>query len=96
MNLHEDSRKNLVTATIELPGLSKNEVNIDVYDGSLTVSGVITESSGEEEHLYVVRERWSGRFSRTIKLPDGTDASISPSSNSSLRMLTGGFFSLKK
>jgi HSP20 family protein len=73
MDLHEDAEKNLVTATFELPGLSKDQVNIDVHNGSLTVSGSVSESSEREEHPYVIRERRSGRFSRTIKLPEGTD-----------------------
>jgi HSP20 family protein len=79
MNLYEDPEGDLATVTIELPGLGKDEVNIDAHDGSLTVAGVITEASKKEEHRYIVRERRCGRFSRTIKLPDGTDASIPPS-----------------
>ena len=76
MDLHEDSENNLATATFELPGLSKENVNIDVHNGNLTISGSVSESSEKEEHSYVVRERRSGRFSRTIKLPEGTDVSL--------------------
>ena len=89
MNLHQDPKKNLVTATFELPGLSKEEVNIEVHDGNLTVSGVITDSFGKEEREYIIRERWSGRFSRTIKLPDGTDVSISTPSDETLVLMSG-------
>ncbi|TFK79674.1 hypothetical protein K466DRAFT_559747, partial [Polyporus arcularius HHB13444] len=39
LDLHEDQEKNLVTATFELPGLSKENVQIDVKDNVLTVSG---------------------------------------------------------
>jgi len=73
MDVHEDPEKNLVTATFELPGLSKDGVNIDVHNGNLIISGSVSESSEREEHSYVIRERRSGRFSRTIKLPEGTD-----------------------
>lgn len=73
MDVHEDPEKNLVTATFELPGLSKDKISIDVHNGNLTVSGNVSESSEREEHPYVIRERRSGRFSRTIKLPEGTD-----------------------
>ena len=76
MDIHDDSEKNLVTATFELPGLSKDEVNIDVHNGNLTISGSVSESSEREEHSYVIRERRSGRFSRTVKLPEGTDVGL--------------------
>src|SRR6188768_3652025 len=33
MDLHEDTEKNLVTATFELPGVSKDNVHIDVNNG---------------------------------------------------------------
>jgi len=76
MDLHENPEQNLVTATFELPGLSKDKVNIDVHNGNLIVSGAVSESSEREEHPYVIRERRSGRFSRTVKLPEGTDVSL--------------------
>ena len=76
MNLHEDQEGNLVTATFELPGLSKDNVKIDVQGGNLTISGSVSDSSEREEHPYVIRERRSGKFSRTIKLPEGTDVSL--------------------
>ena len=72
MDLHEDMDKNLVTATFELPGLSKDKVSIDIHDGSLTVTGEISESTERDEHGYSVRERRSGRFTRSVKVPDGT------------------------
>ena len=76
MDLHENPETNLFTATFELPGLSKDKVNIDVHNGNLIVSGSVSESSEREEHPYVIRERKSGRFSRSIKLPEGTDVSL--------------------
>ena len=71
MDLHEDAEKNLVTASFELPGLKKEDVQIDVHDGRLTISG---ESKISEEHKregYAVRERRFGKFSRTLQLPPG-------------------------
>ncbi|KAK7037764.1 hypothetical protein VNI00_010725 [Paramarasmius palmivorus] len=71
MDLHEDAEKNTVTATFELPGLKKEDVQIDVHDGRLTISG---ESKISEEHQkdgYAVRERRFGKFSRTLRLPQG-------------------------
>ena len=71
MDLHEDQEKNLVTATFELPGLTKENVQIDVRDNVLTVSGESTISSERDEKGYSVRERRYGKFSRSLPLPQG-------------------------
>ncbi|KAI0717765.1 small heat shock protein [Cerioporus squamosus] len=71
MDLHEDQDKNLVTATFELPGLTKENVQIDVKDHVLTVSGESTISSERDEKGYSVRERRYGKFSRSLPLPQG-------------------------
>jgi HSP20 family protein len=72
MNLHEDVEGNLVTATFELPGLSKDKVNIDVHNNHLTISGEVAESSELSQGGYKIKERRSGKFSRTLQLPEGT------------------------
>ena len=69
--MHEDAEKNLVTATFELPGMSKDAVNIDVADNVLTVSGESRISSEHNENGYAVRERRFGKFSRSIPVPQG-------------------------
>ncbi|KAI0776795.1 HSP20-like chaperone [Trametes elegans] len=71
MDLHEDQEKNLVTATFELPGLTKENVQIDVKDNVLTVSGESTLSTERDEKGYSVRERRYGKFSRSLPLPQG-------------------------
>ncbi|OCH90102.1 HSP20-like chaperone [Obba rivulosa] len=71
MDLHEDTQANTVTATFELPGLSKENVNIDVRDGVLNVTGESKISSERDENGYAVRERRFGRFQRAIPLPQG-------------------------
>ncbi|KAM6497292.1 HSP20-like chaperone [Amanita muscaria] len=80
MDLHENTEANTVTATFELPGLTKENLDISVHDGQLTISGEHKISSEHEERAYAVRERRFGKFSRTIKLPRGvTDAQIKAS-----------------
>ncbi|KAK1235415.1 hypothetical protein PQX77_001367 [Marasmius sp. AFHP31] len=71
MDLHEDNQTNTVTATFELPGLKKEDVNIDVHDGRLTVSGETKTSSDHDENGYAIRERRFGKFVRTLQLPRG-------------------------
>lgn len=71
MDLHENEDSNTVTATFELPGLKKEDVNIGVQDGRLTITGETKISSEHEEDGYAVRERKFGKFSRTLRLPQG-------------------------
>ena len=46
MDLHEDAEKNVVTATFELPGVKKEDVQIDFHNGRLTV-GAETKAAAE-------------------------------------------------
>ncbi|CAA7260696.1 unnamed protein product [Cyclocybe aegerita] len=71
MDLHEDKEKNVVTATFEFPGVSKENINIDVHNHRLTVSAETKQSTEHEENGYAVRERRFGKFSRTLQLPQG-------------------------
>lgn len=75
MDVHEDTKSNLVTATFELPGLNKENVHIDVHNNLLTVSGESKIASDHEENGYAVRERRFGKFSRSIPLPQGIKVS---------------------
>ncbi|KDR73296.1 hypothetical protein GALMADRAFT_251905 [Galerina marginata CBS 339.88] len=70
MDLHENTEKNLVTASFEFPGAQKEDVQIDVHNGKLTVS-TETKQSTESEDGYAVRERRFGKYSRTLQLPHG-------------------------
>ncbi|PFH54269.1 hypothetical protein AMATHDRAFT_72799 [Amanita thiersii Skay4041] len=71
MDLHEDEKKNTVTATFELPGLRKEDIAIDVHNGRLIINGECKMSREHEESGYAVRERRYGKFSRTLTLPQG-------------------------
>ncbi|KAK0470245.1 HSP20-like chaperone [Desarmillaria tabescens] len=71
MDLHEDITNNTVTATLELPGLKKEDVHIDVHGGRLTISGERKFSSEREDNGYAVRERKYGKFSRILRVPQG-------------------------
>ena len=74
--MHEDAENNVVTATFELPGLNKENVNIDVHQNTLTVSGESKFEESKDEHGWAVRERRFGRFSRSIPLPQGIKVRI--------------------
>ena len=70
--MHESKENNLITATFELPGLKKEDVTFDLQNNRLIVSGEANFSDEKEENGYVVKERRSGRFSRTVPIPQGT------------------------
>jgi len=74
MDIHEDQKANVVTATFELPGLKKDDVQIDIQNNVLTVSGESKISSDRDEDGYAIRERRYGKFSRAIPLPQGVKA----------------------
>jgi HSP20 family protein len=71
MDLHEDAEKNLVTATFEFPGVTKDQIQIDVHNDRLTVSAENKLSEEHEESGYAIRERRFGKYSRTLQLPTG-------------------------
>ena len=55
----------------DLPGVNSDEVNVDVSDDAVTISGV-RQQEHAEEHGNVYRiERTSGSFFREIPLPEG-------------------------
>lgn len=76
MDLHEDTEKNLVTATVELPGVKKEDVQLDVHNGLLTVSAETKSLTEHEESGYAIRERRFGKFARSLRLPQGIKVSI--------------------
>ena len=53
----------------ELPGLSKDEIDITLEDGVLTISGEKKNEHAEEKNGYHLRERGYGKFSRSFRLP---------------------------
>ena len=67
---YEQSEGNLVV-TAELPGLTKDEVEVELVDHCLVIKGEYN-SGGKTERQGVRRlERRRGQFYRSIALPDG-------------------------
>ena len=57
-----------------LPGVKKSEINIDVSDGRLTVSGERKIENEKNEKNFRSVESYYGTFSRSFNLPDNVDA----------------------
>ncbi|MFL5822261.1 MAG: Hsp20/alpha crystallin family protein [Solirubrobacteraceae bacterium] len=58
----------------DLPGLTESDVNIELEDNVLTVSGERKAEHEERKEGYYRVERASGAFSRSLTLPEGVDA----------------------
>ena len=58
----------------DLPGLKEEDVNIEVRDNALTVSGERKAEHEQREKGWYRLERQFGQFSRSISLPEGVDA----------------------
>ena len=58
----------------DLPGLADDDVNIEVQDGTLTISGERKSETEKREKGWYRVERSFGRFSRSLSLPEGVDA----------------------
>jgi HSP20 family protein len=57
----------------DLPGLSESDVNIELEDNVLTISGERKAEHEERKEGYYRVERASGTFSRSLTLPEGVD-----------------------
>jgi len=62
-----------VVAVVEIPGMKKEDIDISLHDGMLTIAGERTSSSGEGENAERT-ERFTGKFRRSISLPTRVDA----------------------
>jgi HSP20 family protein len=59
----------------DLPGLSKEDIKVEVGDDLLTIHGERKHEEKEEREGYYYSERSYGSFYRAIPLPEGADAS---------------------
>lgn len=61
--------KDSLTVKAELPGMKKEDIELSLHDGCLSISGERkSESKHEGAELYRT-ERFVGRFQRTVSLP---------------------------
>jgi HSP20 family protein len=57
----------------DLPGMSRDDVAIEIKDGVLTVAGERRALDEDKSQGYYRVERAFGRFSRSLTIPDGID-----------------------
>jgi len=72
LDVSDDKDNYLVT--LELPGMKKDEINISLQNGVLTVSGERKHESEKTEGQTFRSERYFGKFQRSVTLPAAVDA----------------------
>ena len=63
-----------VTIDVELPGIDKKDVKVEVRDNTLTISGERRSEKKTEDENCCIAERHYGKFERTFSLTDSVDA----------------------
>lgn len=62
-------RDNEILVRAELPGMSKDDLDVSLTDRAVTIRGETHKETTEEEGDYFRREISSGSFQRTVSLP---------------------------
>jgi HSP20 family protein len=65
-------RGNDLVLRADLPGMKKEDVNVEISDNTITIQGERREEHEEEKEGWYRSERSYGSFYRTIPLPEGT------------------------
>ena len=72
LDLYQDNDN--VVAVVELPGMRKEDIEISLHEGMLTISGERKSETGENGKAER-SERYVGKFRRSVTLPTRVDAS---------------------
>lgn len=64
-----EEKDDSIVVTTDLPGVSKDDVNIDIRNNRVWISANTHKESKEEKEGYLMRERTYNRFARAFNLP---------------------------
>ncbi|CAG8771200.1 1513_t:CDS:2, partial [Racocetra fulgida] len=67
LDVHETDKYFVVNA--ELPGVTKEQVNVNIHDDTLVISGENKKDEKYDEGNTHIQERRYGSFTRSISLP---------------------------
>jgi len=67
LNVYEEGDE--LTVEAQLPGIKPDDLDINLEQGVLTISGQTVTEEERKERNYFVREHRTGRFSRSLRLP---------------------------
>jgi len=66
-------REGQMVVRADLPGLTRDDIKIDLTDSAISIDGERKQEHEESEHGYYRSERSYGRFYRRIPLPEGVN-----------------------
>jgi HSP20 family protein len=69
------SSDDMHTIKVEVPGVKQEDINLEVANGTLTISGEKKQESEEKHKHYYHMERSYGSFQRVLSLPEDVDES---------------------
>lgn len=72
VDVSENESEYIVKA--DLPGISKEDMTVDISDNVITIKGERKHEEKVEEDKYVLVERSYGTFTRSFSLPQNVDA----------------------
>jgi len=77
VDIKENEKEYIVEA--DLPGVKKEEINVDLNNDRLTISVTRNEETNIEKENYIRKERRSGSYSRSFYVENVIENQISPS-----------------
>lgn len=69
-----EENENHFLIAVDIPGLKKEDIEVEVNDDTLTVSGTRKEEKRSEESGWIKSERFTGKFLRAFSLGEAVDA----------------------
>lgn len=71
MDVIEEPDKIVVNAT--MPGVKPEDIQVTIEDSTLTIKGQTKMEREQREENYLMRERRTGSFYRSLRLPESVD-----------------------
>jgi len=71
LDVEENEERYIVRA--DLPGVSLEDISVNIHDDLLTISAETASESQDESKRVLVRERRVGKFSRSLRFPVPVD-----------------------
>ncbi len=72
LDIHETD--NAYEVEVPLAGVNPADIDVKLHDNVLTISGELPQPKVEDNRKVVVQERYYGKFSRSVSLPQGVDS----------------------
>ncbi|HEX8295621.1 MAG TPA: Hsp20/alpha crystallin family protein [Chthoniobacteraceae bacterium] len=66
--------KDRFVVSVELPGMKKEDINLSLHDGALTITGERKHERENKEGETFRSERYFGKFQRSVTLPAAVDS----------------------